>query len=117
MKFLADENFPRKSIDILIQAGFDIVTIGIDNYGIRDEEIIELSNLENRAILTFDRDFGELIFRKGLIPIHGVIYLRWESYTPEEPGEYLIRLFKKEDIQYNRRLTVISESGIRQRSY
>ena len=43
MKLLANENFPLKSIEVISSAGFDIIGIGIDNYGIRDEEVIALA--------------------------------------------------------------------------
>jgi len=89
----------------------------IINYGIRDEEVIALAEKEKRTILTFDKDYGELIFKHGLQPIGGVIYIRWDDFTPSEPGEYLIELFKSKDIQFERMLTVISENNIRQRKY
>ena len=117
MKLLANENFPLTSIKILKIAGFDIIGIGIDFFGIRDEEVIEIAQNENRTILTFDRDYGELIFKKGLKPRAGIIYLRWEDFNPNEPGEYLKELFKSDDIQFEKMLTVISDNNIRQRKY
>ena len=117
MKLLVNENFPLKSIEIISQAGHDIIWIGIDNIGIRDDEVIELAEKEDRTILTFDKDYGELIFKKGLKPSAGVIYLRSDDFKPNEPGEYLIELFKSEDIQFKKMLTVISENNIRQRKY
>jgi len=117
MKFLANENFPLFSVKILESAGFDIKSIGQDYAGILDSEVMEIAIKEQRTILTFDRDYGELIFKKGYRPTNGVIYLRWEDFQPNEPGEYLIELFKSHDIQYEGMLTVISESNIRQRKY
>ena len=117
MKLLANENFPLKSIEVISSAGFDIIGIGIDNYGIRDDEVIALAEKEKRTIITFDKDYGELIFKRGLQPAGGVIYLRWDEFTPSEPGEYLIELFKSKDIQFERMFTVVSENNIRQRKY
>lgn len=117
MKLLANENFPLRSIEIVAMAGYDIIGIGIDNFGIRDDEVIDLAENDNRTILTFDKDYGELIFKLGRKPTAGVIYLRWDSYRPNEPGEYLIKLFKSKEIQFEGMLTVISENSIRQRKY
>lgn len=115
MKFLANEKFPLTSLKILSEAGFDITGIGIDFHGISDKDVIELAQRERRTILTFDRDYGELIFKKGLKPDAGVIYLRWDDFKPDEPGRYLVELFKSTDIVFDKMHTVISEKTIRQR--
>lgn len=117
MKLLANENFPLTSVLILKEAGFDIKSIGQDFPGIRDDEVIEYAIAENRLILTFDRDYGELIFKKGYRPQAGVIYLRWDDFKPETPGEYLLGLFSSEEIKFENRLTVIDDQRIRQRRF
>jgi predicted nuclease of predicted toxin-antitoxin system len=117
MKLLANENFPLASVKILRNAGYDIISVGQDFAGILDSEVIELAMNENRTIITFDRDYGELIFKRGYKPLAGVIYLRWENFQPNEPGEYLIELFHSKDIQFESMLTVIGIDHIRQRKY
>lgn len=117
MKLLANENFPISSVKILENAGYDIIAVGQDFAGILDSEVIELAINEHRTIITFDRDYGELIFKKGYKPPAGVIYLRWDNFQPNEPGEYLIELFKSKEIQYERMLTVIGADNIRQRKF
>ena len=61
MKLLANENFPLASIKLLSEAGFDIQGVGVDYPGITDIEVIDYAQSENRTIITFDRDYGELI--------------------------------------------------------
>jgi predicted nuclease of predicted toxin-antitoxin system len=117
MKLLANENFPLTSVKIIEKAGFDIIYIGQDFTGILDSEIIDLAIKEERTIITFDKDYGELIFKKGYRPPAGVIYLRWDDFQPHEPGDYLVDLLKSKDIQYERMLTVISKNNIRQRKF
>jgi predicted nuclease of predicted toxin-antitoxin system len=117
MKLLANENFPLTSVRIIEKSGYDIVYIGQGFAGYLDSEVMELAIKENRTIITFDRDYGELIFKKGYRPKAGVIYLRWENFQPNEPGEYLIGLFKSVKIQFENMLTVINENNIRQRKY
>jgi len=80
MKLLANENFPYASIYYLRNLGYDILSIGIDNPSIKDSEIMTIAILEERTILTFDRDYGELIFRYNYKPEKGVIYLRFDEY-------------------------------------
>ncbi|MDP3180620.1 MAG: DUF5615 family PIN-like protein [Bacteroidota bacterium] len=117
MKLLANENFPQSSVKILKEAGYDIVSVGDEFAGITDIEVINFATQEYRIILTFDRDYGELIFKRGYRPTSGVIYIRWEIFQPEEPGKYLIELFRTKNILYENTLTVISDDNIRQRKY
>ncbi len=117
MKLLANENFPVTSVNILRSAGYDIKSIGSDYFGIADSEVMNMAMKEHRLILTFDRDYGELVFKRGLKPEAGIIYFRWNNFTPEEPGEYLLKVFDKKLITFTRRLTVFSENSIRQKSY
>lgn len=117
MKLLANENFPQSSVKILKDAGYDVVSVGEEFAGILDREVIDFANKEHRIILTFDRDYGELIFKQGYRPSAGVIYLRWEIFQPEEPGKYLIELFGTKNILYENTLTVINNDSIRQRKY
>ena len=118
MKLLANENIPLQSVQIIDNSGFDIKLIGKELAGITDESIIKYANEEKRTIITFDSDYGELIFKKGFKPQYGVIYLRWKKYIPTEPGVYLIKLLNDTKIDFNRKLTVIDESHtIRQRVF
>jgi len=117
MRLLANENFPLTSVKILEKAGYDIIYAGLDFKGIFDNEVIDIAIKEERTIITFDRDYGELIFKKGYRPRSGVIYLRWDNFQPDEPGEFLMELFKNKKIKYGSRLTVITEKHIRQRRF
>jgi predicted nuclease of predicted toxin-antitoxin system len=117
MKFLANENFPFASIDILRNAGHDVISVGKDFQGITDEEVIEIAINQNRIILTFDRDYGELVFKKKMKPEYGIIYFRWTSFTPKSPGDYLILLFNVREIDFRNKITVIGKDSIRQRKY
>lgn len=117
MKLLANENFPLKSILYLRSKGFDIRSIGTDNPSIKDHEVMALAIEEERTILTFDRDYGELIFMYNYHPQKGVIYLRFEEYQPEEPGKVIEELINKNEYDFNNALTVLDKNGIRQRRY
>lgn len=100
MRLLANENFPLSSISILKAAGYDIVSVGEEFSGILDSEVIDFARKEHRIILTFDRDYGELIFKRGYRPTAGVIYFRWNFFQPADPGKYLIELFNSKNILY-----------------
>ena len=70
---------------------------------------------ENRTIITFDRDYGELIYKYGFRPSAGVIYLRMQNYQPEEPAELLLNLLNNTSVEFAGLFTVADEKSIRQR--
>lgn len=117
MRLLANENFPLSSVQLLKDSGFDVLCVGRDYAGILDTEVLELADTEKRTILTFDKDYGELIFKKGFRPDAGVIIFRWDNFQPDDPGRYLAELIKAGDLKLSNSLTVITESNIRQRKY
>jgi predicted nuclease of predicted toxin-antitoxin system len=85
--------------------------------GFTDPAVIALANAQQRTILTFDSDYGELIFKHGLKPEKGVIYLRLFEFSPIEPGEIVHQILSSADFQTDNTLTVIEKDGIRQRKY
>jgi len=116
-KLLANENFPYSSVVILRNAGFDVLSISEEHSGITDNNVIEIAIKENRTILTFDKDYGELVFKYGYQPSQGIIYFRLEEFTPHEPGVYLVFLLTNLSLDVNGSLTVIEKNMIRQRKY
>jgi hypothetical protein len=71
--------------------------------------------LENRIILTFDRDYGELIYSRMLPAPAGVVHFRFLPSTPEEAGHRLLDLFGADEITLEAFYTVIDQNQIRQR--
>ncbi len=117
MRLLLNENFPLRSADVLKAAGFDVKIVGVEIAGATDRQIMDTAIREERTIVTFDRHYGQLIFQQGYRPPGGVVFLRWRRFRPEDPGIYLANLFKSDEIDFTRALTVIDEDTIRQRKY
>jgi predicted nuclease of predicted toxin-antitoxin system len=117
MKLLANENFPLKSVLYLRSKGFNIISIGADNPGIEDHIVMGIAINQGRIILTFDRDYGELIFKHNYRPQCGVIYLRLEKYAAEEPGRLIEDILSKKEFNFDYALTVLDKYGVRQRKY
>lgn len=81
MKFVADENVPKSIVTLLRGSGHDIVSIYEMNRGMKDHDILKLSVVEQRILITNDSDFGELIFYRKL-PACGVILFRLPMHAP-----------------------------------
>lgn len=90
MRFLANENFPLASVERLREAGHDVLAVVEWLSGATDTEVLAHAARERRILLTFDRDYGELIFRRRKPVPLGVIYLRLAPESPDSPAEILL---------------------------
>lgn len=115
--FLANENFPRPSTNILREHGFEVKSIQEDNQGIPDEEVIEIASRLNLIILTFDSDYGEIIFRYTKENPPAVVFFREKGNNPEFAALSLISLLLNPDVELSKSFTVIEVNNIRQRYY
>jgi len=117
LKFLANENIPFSSITYLKSVGFDIKAIGIDNPSISDEQVIDIAIKENRTIVTYDKDYGELIFKHGHKPVEGVVFIRYQPADPLETAKIIEQLVSTKTLSFKRTLTVVDSTSIRQKKY
>jgi len=115
MRFLANENLPLASVNQLRQAGHDVVAVIEDTPGAKDIEILIRATREARIVLTFDRDYGELVYRLELPAPVGLLYFRFDPLTPEEPAEHLLRLLTVSGLSLEGKFTVMEREQIRQR--
>jgi len=81
VRVLANENVSGDIVQALRNFGHDVLWIRTDAPGSSDEVVLARAQTEDRLLLTFDKDFGELAFRFGL-PISGVILLRLSASSP-----------------------------------
>ncbi|MCO6433805.1 DUF5615 family PIN-like protein [Nitrosomonas nitrosa] len=115
MRFLANENFPLPAVQLMRQAGYDIVSIIEKAPSISDSEVMAIANASGQIILTFDSDYGTLIYRDGLSAPAGVVYLRFIPQSPIDPGNRIVALLTKLEIVLAGMFTVITDNHVRQR--
>jgi predicted nuclease of predicted toxin-antitoxin system len=65
MRFLANENFPGAAVIALESAGHDVVWVRVAAPGATDPDVLAWAAHEERILLTFDKDFGELARKIG----------------------------------------------------
>lgn len=75
MKFLADENIDQPLVLELRSLGFDVLAVSESFPSINDDKVLELARIEGRLLITSDKDFGELVYRNGLVH-EGILLLR-----------------------------------------
>ncbi len=115
MQFLANANIPMASVNVLRRAGFSVSAIVEEAPGINDRVILAKAAAENLVILTFDRDYGELIFRKKLPLPAGLVYFRFAPATPEAAAQKLLSVMNNDRIDLMGKFTIIEKDRVRQR--
>lgn len=83
--------------------------------GTPDPEVLSHARQHGQVHLTFDRDFGELVYHRGSAVPTGIIYLRLSPADPEEAGRVLLDLFGVKELQLEGCFTVVDRDRIRQR--
>jgi len=113
MKLLADENAPRNVVEALRLHGYDVLWIKEHWRGLADEKIINISISEDRVILTFDKDFGELVYRLNIQNVPGVILIRITDNRIS--SEKILTLLKEYGDRLEGYFTALTLSKIRRR--
>lgn len=88
MKFLADENVPSAALGLLRDEGVDIVSILVVGRGLKDRDVLGAANEQGRLLVTFDKDFGDLIFKRGM-ETKGLVLLRFKPTRPQQVAQKL----------------------------
>ncbi|HET7460212.1 MAG TPA: DUF5615 family PIN-like protein [Longimicrobium sp.] len=116
IRLLADENIPLEAVARLRAAGYDSVSMSEVAPRSPDVEVLRLACESERVLVTFDRDFGELIYR-DLAPLPpGVIYLRLPDHSPTVLASTLLVFLDDPAAVVVGRFTVLTTDTVRQRS-
>ncbi|MGH9316288.1 MAG: DUF5615 family PIN-like protein [Thermoanaerobaculia bacterium] len=75
MKFLADEGFDGPIVEGLRASGHEVLWVAEMDPGLADEIVLSLAHETDSVLLTTDRDFGELVFRRRMVT-SGVVLVR-----------------------------------------
>lgn len=113
-RLLLDENFPAPSVKRLRERGLDVVAIREACPGWSDTRVLALAVAEQRWIVTFDRDYGDLVFHQGLASPPAIVLLRESHYRPTEPAEWVLSLLDMPE-EYAGRFVVHTRERIRTR--
>jgi hypothetical protein len=92
MRFLADENFPRRAVLALRRCGHEVDWIRESAPGAADDVVFARALASGAIILTFDKDFGELAWRMEPSGNFGVLLFRCPMPKALDSGEALARL-------------------------
>ncbi len=90
MRLLANENPPRDAVLALRARGHDVVWMHEAAPGQSDADVLRRAHAEERVLLTFDKDFGELAYRQGLAASPGVILFRASFASGSDAAQFIV---------------------------
>jgi predicted nuclease of predicted toxin-antitoxin system len=111
MKFLVDECVGPVVAQWLKQK-YDAISIYDYLTGIDDNDVLQKAFLENRILITSDKDFGEIIF-KSKKQHCGIILLRLDDERPSNKIVVLDSVLQRHSEELFGNFVVITEKTIR----
>ena len=115
MRFIVDESTGFGIARFLQSEKHDVLIVAEAMPEADDLAILHRAFDEERIVITNDKDFGELIFRR-LEPHHGVILLRLQDENGSNRVEVISALMTQYPMQLPGRFTVVTEQKVRFRS-
>ena len=114
MRLLADENIPLPAVNALQEREHDVSWIGGSSPGIDDRAVLRRASSENRLLLTFDKDFGTLIFREAIGQPVGILLFRLPLLPKEELRDFITATVEERN-DWAGHFAVIEKDRIRMR--
>jgi len=112
-RYLANENFPAEIVHHLRRRGDDVLYSAEEMVGASDSELLRKALADDRIVLTFDRDFGELVFRNRQPAPSGVVLFRLRQQPPDLALGFLLAIFESNP-QLRGMFTACSPGHLRQ---
>lgn len=112
MILLADENLDRSVVARLRADGHEVLAVAEMQPGIGDTAVLALAETRQALLLTEDKDFGELVFRQGLVHA-GVILMRLSGLSATAKGAILSQALAKYGGHIEGAFTVLSPRSLR----
>ena len=112
MNLVANEGVERQVVERLRQDGHDVVYVAELSPSITDEEVLRQANARSAVLLTADKDFGELVFRQGLVH-SGVILLRLAGLANVTKAQIVAEVCRDRTAELIGAFSVVSPGQVR----
>jgi predicted nuclease of predicted toxin-antitoxin system len=110
---IADENIEVEMVALLRSEGHTVEHIAETSRGALDDEILERAEKSGALLLTEDKDFGELVYRKQR-GHSGVVLVRLpEDLPPDDKASIVAAAFRKRGADFPGRFSVITPGAVR----
>jgi predicted nuclease of predicted toxin-antitoxin system len=112
VNLVADEGVDRPVVERLRQDGHDVVYVAELSPSVPDEDVLHAANARSAVLLTADKDFGELVFRQGLVH-SGVILVRLAGLANATKAAIVAEVCQERTAELIGAFSVVSPGQIR----
>ncbi|HVF59333.1 MAG TPA: DUF5615 family PIN-like protein [Thermoanaerobaculia bacterium] len=112
MNLVADESVDRPIVERLRHDGHDVVYIAELAPSIADQEVLRQADGRGALLVTADKDFGELIFRRRLVH-SGVVLIRLAGLSNAAKAEIVAAVCRERAAELHEAFSVISPAQLR----
>lgn len=112
MNLLADESVDQPIVEQLRIDGYNVLYVSEMEPSSRDEIVLQRANKHNELLVTADKDFGELVYRQGLVHL-GVILIRLAGLSPQTKAQIVSKVIGERAVEMPDAFTVISPGLVR----
>ena len=117
LSFIADENVETQIIEKLVTLGYAVERSGGHlAAGALDEAVLDLSARTGAILITSDKDFGELVYRRQR-ENPGVLLMRLAGLSPSEKAALVSALVERHQDDLTGSFTVLSRTAVRIRRH
>jgi predicted nuclease of predicted toxin-antitoxin system len=115
MTIVADENIEKPIIESLREHGFTVISIQELSPGVQDSVVLDSSKEDDRILLTSDKDFGELVYKRGHTH-NGIVLTRLHGLPLQEKARIVTNEFLGKSKYFFNAFSVITDKSTRIRS-
>ena len=115
MDLLADENQHPVVIGRLRDAGHSVEAVKETSPGAENEDILARPDISRLVLITYDRDFCDLIFNQGHPSPGALIYTRLSRVEPELIDDRLLAILASGVTPSH--ITTVTKDGVRLRPF
>jgi len=112
VKFVADEGVDRQIVDRLRREGHSVWYVAEMAPGISDGLVLDLAKQQEALLLTGDKDFGELMYRRRRLAA-GAVLIRLAGIAPDKKAEIVASAINEHAAELPQAFSVITPGRMR----
>jgi len=112
MNLLIDESVDQQIVDQLRRDGHDVLCVAEMDPGIPDDTVLSKANDHRALLVTADKDFGELVFRRRQINA-GVLLIRLAGLSSAAKAEIVADAVTAHERELEAAFSVLSPGVLR----
>lgn len=112
IKFLVDESVEYKIVPFLRDESFNVFSISEESPSVTDPEVLNLAYKQKRVLITNDKGFSMLVFKKKQ-KCCGVILIRLPNATTDEKVLRPSKVIRSKKENLSKVFTTITEKQVR----